>query len=113
MLGLGTGLTDTQTLTMLGSVYVDRATQAFAIYKICQHSSTGISFAYAGYLNLYWQLAILIVIGMCGMAGFSVVDYRNQREKRRRGRGNGKEELHQSQSVECSGTTTSAASGDQ
>ncbi len=36
LLGLGTGLTDSQTLTMLGGVYKEKASQAFAIFKVCQ-----------------------------------------------------------------------------
>ena len=83
MLGLGTGLTDTQTLTMLSTAYADRASQAFAIYKVCQHLSTGVSFAYAGHLSLYWQLGVLGAVGAAGFVGFAVVDRRSLRKRRR------------------------------
>ena len=73
---------DTQTLTMLGSYYADRASQAFAIYKICQHGSTGISFAYAGYINIYWQLGILILVGTLGATGFTIIDSANLKRRK-------------------------------
>ncbi len=48
-----------------------------------QHSSTGISFAYAGYLDLYYQMAILVTVALVGAVGFTFVDVRNQRSKRK------------------------------
>ena len=40
-----------------------------------------VSFAYAGYINLYWQAGILVVLGLVGFAGFTAVDVRNTQKR--------------------------------
>lgn len=50
------------------------------MFKICQHSSSGVSYAYSGYLSLYWQLAILTTICCVGGIGFTWVDLENRWE---------------------------------
>ena len=37
-----------------------RASHAFAIQKLIYHGIKAVSFGYAGYLNFYWQLGILV-----------------------------------------------------
>ncbi len=65
----------------LGSVYAGEASQAFAILKLCHHASQSAAFAYAGYLDLYWQLGILCVSGATALAGFTSVDIMVTRAK--------------------------------
>ncbi len=83
VLGLGTGLLDTQAMGFLGLVYAHRASQAFAILKMFHHSMQSISYAYAGYLSLYWQVAILYLFGSLGGAGFIAVDIMTTRKLQR------------------------------
>ncbi len=56
------------------------STQAFAVYKICQHASSGISFAYSGYIDLFWQLGILSALALAGGAGFAWADLAHRRQ---------------------------------
>ncbi len=75
LLGFATGLLETQALALLASVYAGgAASHAFALQKVTYHLSRGTSFAYAGYLNLYWQLGILFMTGVLGVTGFTMVD---------------------------------------
>ena len=81
LLGLATGLMETESLALLGSVYAGgRASHAFALQKVIYHGSRGVSFAYAGYLDLYWQLGILLASGMLAVVGFTKVDMAHRRQ---------------------------------
>ena len=79
LLGLATGLIETQALALLALVYADQASHAFALQKVIYHLSRGLGFAYAGYLNLYWQLGMLLVTGILGVTGFTKVDATHRR----------------------------------
>ncbi len=67
----------------LGTVYKERASHAFSVLKMFHHSTQSIAFAYAGYINIYWQIAILFVFGTFGTVGFAAVDIRTNRRKKR------------------------------
>ncbi len=63
LLGLATGLFETTALGLLSNVFPGRQTShAFAIQKVVYHGIKAASFGYAGYLDLYWQLGILVLL---------------------------------------------------
>ena len=78
MMGVGSGLCDVQTIALLASVYADQADFAFAIMKLCHHLCMMLGFAYAGYLTLYWQLGILLTLGLFGAVSFTAVDVKRR-----------------------------------
>lgn len=82
IMGVGTGFLDGQVISLLGDIYADQASQAFTVFKICQHASQGVTFAYAGYLNLYWQLGIVIAVGFVSAIGFTKMDVTYRRKKK-------------------------------
>ncbi len=102
ILGVGIAIIETQTIALLGTLYSHRVDQAFAILKVCHHGGQGIAYAYAGVLNLYWQLGILFFLGTVGTAAFTRVDLRTRRRER--------ESFRRSQDVETSSTSTSSSS---
>ena len=63
LLGLATGLFETTALGLLSNVFPGRqASHAFSIQKVVYHGIKAASFGYAGYLDLYWQLGILVLL---------------------------------------------------
>ncbi len=79
IIGMGVVSLESQTVSLIGSIHADRASQAFAIVKVCQHGAIGIGFAYSGYIGLYWQLGILIVFGLLGAIAYTIVDRKTRR----------------------------------
>ncbi len=82
LLGIATGLMETQIMALVGSVYTGKETShAFAVQKVVYHASKGISYGYAGYISLYWQIAILSGFAILGTGFFVKVDLETNRRR--------------------------------
>ncbi|KAM9744806.1 UNC93-like protein MFSD11 isoform 2-T2 [Menidia menidia] len=74
LLGLGDSCFNTQLYSILGHVYAEQSTPAFAIFKFIQSVSAAMAFFYSGYLLLMWQLLLMVVLGFIGTLCFFVVE---------------------------------------
>ncbi|XP_032442880.1 UNC93-like protein MFSD11 [Xiphophorus hellerii] len=74
LLGLGDSCFNTQLYSILGYVYAEQSTPAFAIFKFIQSVSAAVAFFYSGYLLLTWQLLLLVILGFAGTLCFFVVE---------------------------------------
>lgn len=74
LLGLGDSCFNTQLYSILGRVYAEQSTPAFAIFKFIQSVFAAVAFFYSGHLLLTWQLLIMVVLGFSGTLCFFVVE---------------------------------------
>lgn len=74
LLGLGDSCFNTQLYSILGRVYAEQSTPAFAIFKFIQSVFAAVAFFYSGYLMLMWQLLLMIVLGFTGTLCFFMVE---------------------------------------
>ncbi len=80
LLGFGSGCLATQTIALVGTIYQDQSAQGYVSYKFLSHGGIAIGFAYAGFLNLYWQLGILWAMGTLGFLLFYLTEAEYRRE---------------------------------
>ncbi|CAJ1076067.1 UNC93-like protein MFSD11 [Xyrichtys novacula] len=74
LLGLGDSCFNTQLYSILGRVYAEQSTPAFAIFKFIQSVFAAVAFFYSGYLLLMWQLLLMVILGFSGTLCFFVVE---------------------------------------
>uniref|UniRef100_A0A665VDU9 UNC93-like protein MFSD11 n=1 Tax=Echeneis naucrates TaxID=173247 RepID=A0A665VDU9_ECHNA len=74
LLGLGDSCFNTQLYSILGRVYSEHSTPAFAIFKFIQSVFAAVAFFYSGYVLLMWQLLLMIILGFTGTLCFFVVE---------------------------------------
>ncbi|CAL8285697.1 unnamed protein product [Boreogadus saida] len=74
LLGLGDSCFNTQLYSILGCVYAEQSTPAFAIFKFIQSIFAALAFFYSGYLLLRWQLLLMVILGFTGTLGFFLVE---------------------------------------
>ncbi|XP_024128178.1 UNC93-like protein MFSD11 isoform X3 [Oryzias melastigma] len=74
LLGLGDSCFNTQLYSILGHIYAEESTPAFAIFKFIQSVSAAVAFFYSGYLMLMWQLLLMVILGFTGTLCFFVVE---------------------------------------
>ncbi|CAL8303169.1 unnamed protein product [Merluccius merluccius] len=74
LLGLGDSCFNTQLYSILGCVYAEQSTPAFAIFKFIQSIFAALAFFYSGYLLLRWQLLLMVVLGFTGTLCFFLVE---------------------------------------
>lgn len=74
LLGLGDSCFNTQLYSILGCVYAEHSTPAFAIFKFIQSVFAAVAFFYSGYLVLKWQLLLMVILGFSGTLCFFVVE---------------------------------------
>ncbi|KAK2833228.1 hypothetical protein Q5P01_017117 [Channa striata] len=74
LLGLGDSCFNTQLYSILGCVFAEQSTPAFAIFKFIQSVFAAAAFFYSGYLMLTWQLLLLVILGFTGTLCFFVVE---------------------------------------
>lgn len=74
LLGLGDSCFNTQLYSILGRVYAEQSTPAFAIFKFIQSVFAAVAFFYSGHLMLMWQLFVMVVLGFSGTLCFFVVE---------------------------------------
>lgn len=74
LLGLGDSCFNTQLYSILGHVYAEQSSPAFAIFKFIQSIFAAVAFFYSGYLALMWQLLLMVILGFAGTLCFFVVE---------------------------------------
>ncbi|XP_061556760.1 UNC93-like protein MFSD11 isoform X2 [Phycodurus eques] len=74
LLGLGDSCFNTQLYSILGSVYAEQSTPAFAIFKFIQSIFAAVAFFYSGDTLLTWQLLLMVVLGFSGTLCFFVAE---------------------------------------
>lgn len=74
LLGLGDSCFNTQLYSILGHVYAEQSSPAFAIFKFIQSIFAAVAFFYSGYLLLMWQLLLMVILGFAGTLCFFVVE---------------------------------------
>uniref|UniRef100_A0A914XGC5 UNC93-like protein MFSD11 n=1 Tax=Plectus sambesii TaxID=2011161 RepID=A0A914XGC5_9BILA len=75
LLGLADSCWNTQIYSILATIYSDRSTQGFAIYKFCNAAMVGISFYFYGsYLQLRIQLLIMAIGAVIATGCFYAVE---------------------------------------
>nr|XP_019949975.1 PREDICTED: UNC93-like protein MFSD11 [Paralichthys olivaceus] len=74
LLGLGDSCFNTQLYSILGCVYAEHSTPAFAIFKFIQSVFAAVAFFYSGYVLLMWQLLLMVILGFVGTLSFFVVE---------------------------------------
>uniref|UniRef100_A0A3B3ZLL4 Major facilitator superfamily domain containing 11 n=1 Tax=Periophthalmus magnuspinnatus TaxID=409849 RepID=A0A3B3ZLL4_9GOBI len=74
LLGLGDSCFNTQLYSILGRVYAEQSTPAFAIFKFIQSVFAAVAFFYSGHLLLMWQLLVMVVLGFSGTLCFFMVE---------------------------------------
>lgn len=74
LLGLGDSCFNTQLYSILGRVYAEQSTPAFAIFKFIQSVFAAVAFFYSGHLLLPWQLLVMVALGFSGTLCFFVVE---------------------------------------
>uniref|UniRef100_A0A3P8X039 UNC93-like protein MFSD11 n=1 Tax=Cynoglossus semilaevis TaxID=244447 RepID=A0A3P8X039_CYNSE len=74
LLGLGDSCFNTQLYSILGRIYAEHSTPAFAIFKFIQSVFAAVAFFYSGYVLLMWQLLLMVVLGFTGTLCFFVVE---------------------------------------
>ncbi|XP_066544958.1 UNC93-like protein MFSD11 isoform X2 [Amia ocellicauda] len=74
LLGLGDSCFNTQLYSILGCLYAEQSSPAFAIFKFIQSICAAVAFFYSGYLLLPWQLLIMVILGFTGTLCFFLVE---------------------------------------
>ncbi|ESO89144.1 hypothetical protein LOTGIDRAFT_154229 [Lottia gigantea] len=77
LLGFADSCFNTQLYSILGFMYPDDSSAAFALFKFVQSVSTAIGFYYSLALHLEWQLLILVITGTIGTLTFNIIEWEN------------------------------------
>merc|ERR1712142_954716 len=75
LLGFSDACFNTQITSILGGVFKEQSSSAFAIFKFMQSLSAAIAFFYSPYLSLQWQLLITVVLDVLGSVAFCLVEW--------------------------------------
>ncbi len=84
MLGFGDACYNTQTMSLLGGVYPERAGQAFAIFKFVQCIAAAAGFMYTSYIPLYIHVGLLLGLGTIGTLLFAKIDIQTRKKEKLR-----------------------------
>ncbi|KAK6187596.1 hypothetical protein SNE40_005589 [Patella caerulea] len=76
-LGFGDSCFNTQLYSMLGFMFPEDSSPAFALFKFVQSIAAAIGFAYSNVLLLEWQLLILVISGTAGCVCFNTIEWQN------------------------------------
>lgn len=75
LLGFGDSSFNTQLYSILGFMFPEDSSPAFALFKFVQSIAAAAAFYYSEALLLYYQLLILTVLGAIGTLAFCVVEW--------------------------------------
>ncbi|XP_052068663.1 UNC93-like protein MFSD11 [Mytilus californianus] len=75
LLGFGDSSFNTQLYSILGFMFPEDSSPAFALFKFVQSIAAAAGFFYSDYLILQWQLLILVVLGTVGTYCFCLVEW--------------------------------------
>jgi len=74
LLGFADSCFNTQCYSIVGALYPDDSSAAFALFKFFQSLAAAVSFFYSLGLQLEWQLLILVIFGTVGTITFCKVE---------------------------------------
>ncbi|CAL1528818.1 unnamed protein product, partial [Lymnaea stagnalis] len=83
LLGFGDSSFNTQLYSILGFMYPEDSSPAFALFKFVQSIAAAIAFYYSNVLLLQWQLLILVILGTTGVLGFNLVEWSSTKASRK------------------------------
>ncbi|CAG2199109.1 UNC93-like protein MFSD11 [Mytilus edulis] len=83
LLGFGDSSFNTQLYSILGFMFPEDSSPAFALFKFVQSIAAAAGFFYSDYLILQWQLLILVVLGTVGTYCFCLVEWGSNKAVRR------------------------------
>ena len=66
-------------MSLLGDSYKTQSTVAFAIFKSIQTLGAALAFFYSTYIQLQWQLLVLVMFSTTGTVAFCAVDRTERR----------------------------------
>ncbi|XP_041362789.1 UNC93-like protein MFSD11 [Gigantopelta aegis] len=75
LLGLGDSCFNTQIYSLLGFMFPEDSSPAFALFKFVQSLMAAVAFYYSLVLHLEWQLLILVVMGTGATLSFSAIEW--------------------------------------
>jgi len=75
LLGFSDACFNTQITSILGGVFKEQSSSAFAIFKFMQSLSAAIAFFYSPYLSLQWQLLAAVTLDIIGTVAFCKVEW--------------------------------------
>jgi len=75
LLGFSDACFNTQITSILGGVFKEQSSSAFAIFKFMQSLSAAIAFFYSPYLSLQWQLLAAVTLDIVGTVAFCKVEW--------------------------------------
>lgn len=81
LLGLGDSCFNTQIYSLIGSVYKEDSSPAFAIFKFIQSLATSMAFFYSNYIGLDMHVYILAASATIGTLAFFAVERISRLEK--------------------------------
>ncbi|RUS80840.1 hypothetical protein EGW08_011395, partial [Elysia chlorotica] len=82
LLGFGDSSFNTQIFSLLGFMYPEDSSPAFALLKFTQSVAAAVAFYYSNVLILQWQLLINVLCGTLGLMGFCLVEWESSRAAR-------------------------------
>ncbi|XP_060064212.1 UNC93-like protein MFSD11 [Ylistrum balloti] len=75
LLGFGDSSFNTQIYSILGFMFPEDSSPAFALFKFVQSVTAAVSFYYSTHLLLHWQLLILVILGTLGTWCFCLIEW--------------------------------------
>ena len=82
LLGFCDACYNTQCISLIGVTYPDNSAEAFAVFKFMQCLAAAAGFFYSSYLQLQYQLLILVSFNFAGMLSFITVETRLKHENK-------------------------------
>ncbi|KAK7113337.1 UNC93-like protein MFSD11 isoform X2 [Littorina saxatilis] len=82
LLGFGDASFNTQIYSLIGFVFSEDSSPAFALFKFVQSVAAAVAFYYSNVLLLKWQLVILVAMGTGSVMCFSAIEWDATRHAR-------------------------------
>ena len=82
LLGFCDACYNTQCISIIGVTYPDNSAAAFAVFKFVQCLAAAVGFFYSSYLQLQYQLLILVLFNFAGMLTFIIVETKLKHENK-------------------------------
>jgi len=81
LLGFSDACFNTQVISILGGVFVEKSASAFGIFKFVQSIASAIAFFYSSYIELHWQLLIVAIFDVVGTIACVWVELDSRKKK--------------------------------
>jgi len=84
LLGFGDSCFQTQVYEIIGALYPNASAPAFALFKFTQALASAVAFVYSLFLELHWQLLILVIFLSWATIFFFIADVDVKRKENER-----------------------------